>query len=101
MEIPNNNSSIKTNACLKQDDTDHQKAGQNIQGLNASGEDRVELTSQAKELQEAMKFMEKIPDINQEKVHRLKAQIKDGSYKIKTDKIANKMLEDSLYNQYL
>jgi len=102
MEIPDNNSSIKSNACLKRVDTGHQKAGPSDQGLKtAGGEDRFELTSQAKELQQAKEFIAKIPDIDQEKVQRLKTQIKNGSYKIKTDKIANKMLEDSLYNQYL
>ena len=58
--------------------------------------DRVELSSRAKALQAAHEVIRKMDDMDHEKVARIKAQIESGTYKVDADKIAARMLEDSL-----
>lgn len=63
-----------------------------------SREDNVELSRTAGELKRAQKALEDVPDIRQEKIERIKNRIENGTYEIKPDKIADKMLKESLKN---
>jgi flagellar biosynthesis anti-sigma factor FlgM len=58
--------------------------------------DRVELTAQARELQAAREAIAKMDDVDLEKVARIKAQIKAGTYKVDAVKAAEKMIEEAL-----
>jgi negative regulator of flagellin synthesis FlgM len=60
--------------------------------------DTVALSSAAKDIQEAQKQLEAIPDVREDKVAQLKEQIENGTYEIDADKIADKMLKDALLN---
>jgi negative regulator of flagellin synthesis FlgM len=63
--------------------------------------DTVVLSDTAKQLQEAQKQLESIPDVREDKVAQIKAQIENGTYEINEEKIADKMLTDSLLNDLL
>ena len=54
-----------------------------------------------KKIQEAKKIMRSIPDIREEKVAQIKAQIENGTYQIKEKKLAAKMIKESLLNELL
>ncbi|MGD9366357.1 MAG: flagellar biosynthesis anti-sigma factor FlgM [Desulfobacteraceae bacterium] len=58
--------------------------------------DQVELSAKAKELQAAREAILKMDDVDHEKVANIKARIKAGTYKVDADKIAGKMIEESL-----
>jgi len=60
--------------------------------------DTVVLSDTAKTVQEAQTQLESIPDIREDKVAELKAQIESGTYEIDAEKIADKMLKDALLN---
>ncbi len=60
--------------------------------------DTVVLSDTAKKIQEAQKQLEAIPDVREDKVAQLKEQIEKGTYEIDEEKIADKMLKDSLFN---
>lgn len=60
--------------------------------------DRVIISDTAKRIQEARAQLETIPDIRSEKVSEIKRSIQDGTYKIEPDKIADKMIRESLLN---
>ena len=60
--------------------------------------DTVALSSAAKDIQEAQKQLEAIPDVREEKVAQLKEQIENGTYEIDAEKIADKMIKDALLN---
>ncbi|MBT8332501.1 MAG: flagellar biosynthesis anti-sigma factor FlgM [Deltaproteobacteria bacterium] len=60
--------------------------------------DTVALSSAAKNIQEAQKQLEAIPDVREDKVAQLKEQIENGTYEMDAEKIADKMLKDSLFN---
>lgn len=63
--------------------------------------DTVVLSDTAKQLQEAQKKMEAIPDVREDKVAQIKEQIENGTYEINEEKIADKMLKDSLLNDLI
>lgn len=72
------------------------KTQANKQTSPAAKGDRVELSAKAKELQAAREAIQKMDDVDHEKVARIKARIEAGTYKVDADKIAGKMIEDSL-----
>ena len=65
---------------------------------NAAKTDTVELSQTAKELQEAKKQLDAIPDVRMDKVAELKAQIEEGTYQSDSEETAKKMLRESLFN---
>ena len=61
--------------------------------------DKVVLSPRAREIHDAkMKLMD-IPDIRKDKVSRIRHQIDSGTYLIKGDKIAFRMIKESVLNQ--
>ena len=62
------------------------------------GEDSVELSQSARDLQKAQKTLQDLPDIREDKVAALKQQVENGTYAIRADKIAANMLKESLSN---
>ena len=64
-------------------------------------EDKVVLSQEAKKIQEAKKLMDSIPDIREEKVAKIKAQIENGTYQVEEKKLAAKMIKESLLNELL
>ena len=75
------------------------------QGTRASKqvmeEDKVVLSQEAKKIQEAKKLMDSIPDIREEKVAKIKAQIENGTYQVEEKKLAAKIVKESLLNELL
>lgn len=62
----------------------------------AAKADRVELSPQAREIQAARQAIAAMDDMDHEKIARIKAQIKAGTYKIDSGNIADKMIDESL-----
>lgn len=63
--------------------------------------DEVVLSPKAKEIQKAKEILDSVPDIRKQKVAEIKTQIEDGTYKIDGEKIALKVIEESLLNELL
>lgn len=57
-------------------------------------EDKLSISDEGKAYQLAMKKLNDIPEIRTEKVDKIKAEIKAGSYKVDSKKIAQKMMDD-------
>lgn len=95
MEISNKVPPIQNTAYVKQakKTTEAEPANPVAKG------DQVELSAKAKELQAAREAIGKMEDVDNEKVARIKAQIKAGTYKVDADKIAGKMIEESLLKE--
>ena len=60
--------------------------------------DTVVISETAKRIQAAQSQLETIPDVRSEMVADIKRRIEDGTYEIKPDKIAEKMIRESLLN---
>jgi len=101
MKISGENQFVNTNAYVKSV-RDKEKADPSSgQTREPSTEDNVVLSPKAKEIQQARKLLEEVPDIREEKVARLKEQIQNGTYEIDAKKVAAKMVRDSLLNESL
>jgi flagellar biosynthesis anti-sigma factor FlgM len=66
-----------------------------------SGEDRVLLSPMVKEIQMTKNQLQSIPDVWVEKVTEIKNQIAQGSYRISSEKIARRLMGESLLNELL
>lgn len=60
-------------------------------GSAASRTDTLEITAQAQRLREGEAKLRDLPEIDQERVDRIRAAIADGSYRIDASRIASKM----------
>ena len=98
MEIKAKNFSV--NLEIYKNIRDNEKTGCSSKQISGeiSKEDKVVLSSEARENQKAKKILNSLPDIREEKVAYLKNEIKNGTYQIKGEEIAVKMLQDSLFS---
>ncbi len=64
-----------------------------------TGGDKVELSNGAREVQEAMRVMNELPDIRSEKVAKLKADVEQGLYRPDDQKIAFNLLKQSFLDE--
>ncbi len=99
MEINSNDNTINIDAYVNKI-SDKQQA-ENISDKvekNVAKTDTVNISDAAKEIQEVRKELDNIPDVRADKVEQLKNQIENGTYEIKSEEIAEKMLKDSLLN---
>ncbi len=63
---------------------------------NVVPEEKVSLSSAARDIQQAEKAIKKLPDVREEKVRELQNQIETGTYDVNGEKIAGKMISESL-----
>ena len=66
-----------------------------------SCEDRVLLSPMAKEIQMAKSQLQGIPDVRIEKVTEIKNQIARGTYPVSSEKIAHRLMGESLINELI
>jgi flagellar biosynthesis anti-sigma factor FlgM len=66
-----------------------------------SSEDRVLLSPMAKDIQMAKSQLQAIPDVRAEKVTEIKNQISQGTYPVSSEKIAHRLMGESLLNELL
>ena len=57
--------------------------------------DKIEISSEAKDFQVAMKAFSELPEIREEKVDALKKQVESGTYKPSAKDIASKMMQSA------
>jgi negative regulator of flagellin synthesis FlgM len=102
MEITPNDNTINIDAYVN-NINDKQKAENTSDKAekNVAKTDTVNISDAAKEIQEVRKELDNIPEVRAEKVEQLKNQIENGTYEIKSEEIAEKMLKDSLLNDLL
>jgi flagellar biosynthesis anti-sigma factor FlgM len=61
--------------------------------------DKVVLSPKAREIQEARKLLEEVPDVNEPKVSELHLKVETGVYEIDGSRIAERMLREMALNQ--
>ena len=59
----------------------------------ASTADKVTMTRQAEQLQKLDELVRNTPDVDQEKVDRIKTQIAEGKFQIDSDAIASRIIQ--------
>ncbi len=63
--------------------------------------DKVVLSPRAKEIVEAKKMIDSMPDIREEKVAAIKKEIENGTYKVDGKKVALNIIKESILNEWL
>jgi negative regulator of flagellin synthesis FlgM len=61
------------------------------------GADRLELSDRGRALQVAAEALKKTPEVRADRVESLKQQLKDGSYHVSGENIADRLLGDGLF----
>lgn len=100
MEINNNNYDIKSVGYInKTTESIQQETAKNTPtaGQSFSG-DKVELSEQAREANQAFTQLKELPEIRNEKVGEVQNQVETGTYQVNGEKIAVSMLNESLEN---
>jgi negative regulator of flagellin synthesis FlgM len=59
-------------------------------------EEKVDLSTKAKDIQQAKNALNSLPDVREEKVQEIKAQVEKGTYNVNAEKIADKMVKESI-----
>jgi len=58
--------------------------------------EKIELSSDVKAFNQIKKALDDIPDVREDKVQQIKKQINEGTYNVSGEKIAEKMVSESL-----
>ena len=61
-------------------------------------EDKVDLSSQSKEMNKISEVLAAAPDVRAEKVDALKKQVESGQYQVNSDAVAEKMIKEFLFD---
>jgi negative regulator of flagellin synthesis FlgM len=62
----------------------------------AKPEEKVDLSTTAKDIQQASNALSSLPDVREQKVAEIKSQVQQGTYNVSGDKIAGKMVGESI-----
>ena len=99
MEIPSNNTSPKNRVtrektAQKQETKSKDITNQVSTSKQSSSFEQVSLSSKAKSIQQAQNIIKNSSDIRTEKVDRIKREISEGSFKVESDLLAEKILKN-------
>ena len=101
VEIPGNDISIRNKIAQQKIKTKEggSKPSQQSTGAPANpgasrASEQIVLSIKAKNIQKAQETAKSSPDIRTEKVSRIKKEIADGTFKVESDVLARKILED-------
>lgn len=64
--------------------------------VSPAATEKVDISERAKDIQQARNIIAGTPDVREDKIKELKAQVDQGIYKVNTDKLAKKMVNESL-----
>jgi negative regulator of flagellin synthesis FlgM len=68
-------------------------------GVTVAAE-RVDLSPKAKDIQRIRQVLDQIPDVRQGKIQELKERIESGNYAVDLEKVAAKMVAESLIDTF-
>lgn len=102
MEITGKNGSLPIETYANVQKTRERPAGEIAPEARApanAAQDKVILSPRAREVYEAQRIADGTDDVRNEKVTELKAQIAGGTYRVDGNKIAVKMMRESILNE--
>lgn len=77
---------------------DSHAAGSDKRTVNSAAmmEEKVDLSTLAKDIQQAKKALSEVPDVREDKVQEIKNRIEKGTYNVSGEAIAGKMVGESI-----
>jgi negative regulator of flagellin synthesis FlgM len=96
MEIPGNNYKVKGKTIQDRVNFGDKTASTKSQSGTPSpgGAEHIAISSKAKDIQKATEAVNAAPDIRIEKVNQIKEQIANGTYKVSSEQLAEKIIEN-------
>jgi flagellar biosynthesis anti-sigma factor FlgM len=100
MEINGNNPLIGLKSNVRQLDGERQSAQTDkSSGDHNSGSDRLELSVQSRKVQHLDDLIQSTPDIREAKVEQITRELHAGTYNVKAEKIAEKIIGGTLLDE--
>lgn len=103
MKVSGSNTTVQLDAYLKQVQQQKQMSPGNdpAAARHTAQGDKVDLSSRAREVQQAAQALKQMPDIREEKVQQVKMEIDTGTYKLVGAQVATDMLRESFENNLI
>jgi negative regulator of flagellin synthesis FlgM len=102
MEISGKNPLTALNASIQRLDTSHQNARvQKAEEETQPGSDRIELSVRSREIQQVNELIRSTPDIREAKVEQVRREVENGTYNVKAELIAEKIIGGNLIDEIL
>ena len=95
MKIDTNQGSDAVRFIQQPNPPEKHELSQEVKKQEPSG-DKVELSAQSKEIKKINDALEMTPDVRAEKVAALKELVQKGEYKVDSNKLADKMINESI-----
>ncbi len=101
MEIDGKNPLVGLNASLSRLDVQpqHQKVPRTGDESPSSDNDRIELSVRSREIMHLDELIRSTPDVREAKVEQVRSAIESGTYNVKAEKIAEKILNGNVIDQ--
>ena len=101
--MENSNSPIQLDAYIKQAQQRSRPLANNRSGIGASQSptDKVNLSDEAKTIQQAFQASGNASDVREDKVQQAKMEIENGTYRVVGAQVATDMLKESFENDLL
>ncbi len=99
MEIDGTNPLISLNTNVQRLDAPQQSARTQKSGGDASDSDRLEVSVQGMEASHMQSLIQSTPDVREDRVNQVRGQIESGTYNIKAEKIAEKIVGGNLLDE--
>jgi len=83
---------------LKKTEEDEKVSQRKQKESGVLGQDRVELSKEAREkqFQEIRRLADETPSVREEKVAALKSAVENGTYRVKGEEVAKKMIKEGI-----
>jgi negative regulator of flagellin synthesis FlgM len=104
MKVDSNNPSIELSAYVKQVRQQQKSAEAGPQPAAQTAQesgDKVDLSSRAREVQQASEMLKSMPDVRTDKVEKVKMEVDKGTYKVVGAQVATDMLKESFENNMI
>ncbi|MDM7996860.1 MAG: flagellar biosynthesis anti-sigma factor FlgM [Acidobacteriota bacterium] len=77
-----------------------QKAEQSVKSGGAPSEtDRLELSVRGREIAHLNELIQSVPDVREQKVEQVRRELENGTYNVKAEKIAEKIIGGNLLDE--
>ena len=99
MKIPDlKDSSAQMIQQYQRSDNSAVSSDKQVTNTSAKPEEKVDLSTKAKDIQQARNALNSAPDVREAKVKEIKTQVDNGTYNVNAGKIADKMVNESIVN---
>jgi len=102
MKISDINKDVTVQMLQQYQKNDNQVVNSDKQAVHAAvnPEEKVDLSTMAKDIQQAKIALSELPDVREEKVQEIKSQVEKGTYNVSGEKIAGKMVGESIIDLF-